>query len=396
MTRTLGRALALGLLATGLASPGTAGASAVTFQADAGHTGYVARGGPAPPLARRWVARLPGRVGYPVVAGDRVFVIHSVRSPQLVALSLRTGRRLWTRSVDSPRLAFVAALAYDAGRVFVTRADDGYTRYGGLLAFDATDGRLVWTAPYAGGATPPVAHEGVIYLAGDDALSARRQADGALLWSTSTGDAGTGPSPTVAGDVVAVGLGCPPHVFRARRADGAPLTALDTSCSSGNGETLALAGGRLLNPGPIGLDGAGIYDVATGARVGAHESAEIPAVAPGGVIVRADGRRPPEFVRYGLTLIAEAGGRRLWSFRGDGYIDSTPLIAGRTVYAGSGGGRVFAVDLRTGRKRWEGDAGGPVPAARFKGVPTGLAAAGGLLLVPTRGRLVAFGHRGRR
>ena len=83
------------------------------------------------------------------------------------------------------------------------------------------------------------------------------------------------------------------------------------------------------------------------------------------------------------------GGTR-WHFRGDGYLDSAPLIAGRTVYVGSGAGRVYGLDLHAGRLRWRGNAGTSVFASRDNTHPTGLAVAGKTLLVPARGRLVAF------
>jgi PQQ-like domain len=97
-----------------------------------------------------------------------------------------------------------------------------------------------------------------------------------------------------------------------------------------------------------------------------------------------DARIPGEPVYRGHTLIARrANGRVAWRFRGDGYLDSSPLIAGRWAFVGSGSGRVYALDVRTGRVRSRADAGASV--LRF------LAAGEGLLLVPARGRLVAFG-----
>ena len=95
----------------------------------------------------------------------------------------------------------------------------------------------------------------------------------------------------------------------------------------------------------------------------------------------------------GATLVGRdlRTGRARWRFRGDGYIQAPPLIAGGRVYAGSGSGRVYGVSLRRGRRLWSASVGAPVPAAQFERVPSGLAAGAGLLVVPALGRIVAYG-----
>jgi outer membrane protein assembly factor BamB len=80
-----------------------------------------------------------------------------------------------------------------------------------------------------------------------------------------------------------------------------------------------------------------------------------------------------------------------WRLRGDGSIEAPPLIAGGIVYAGSGSGRVYGVSLRSGRRVWSTRPGPPIPGARGEPVPNGLAAGGGLLVVPALGRVVAYG-----
>jgi outer membrane protein assembly factor BamB len=79
-------------------------------------------------------------------------------------------------------------------------------------------------------------------------------------------------------------------------------------------------------------------------------------------------------------------GRVRWRFRGDGYLDSAPLIAGRILYVGSGSGWLHGVRLRTGRRVW----GSPISAPGGSGTLSGLAAADGTLLVPALGRLIAY------
>ena len=86
----------------------------------------------------------------------------------------------------------------------------------------------------------------------------------------------------------------------------------------------------------------------------------------------------------------DARGKTRWRFGGDGCVDQAALIACRTVYVGSGAGHVYGVDLRSGRVRWRANAGSSVFASRDSDHPSGLAVAGKTLLVPARGRLVAF------
>ena len=84
-----------------------------------------------------------------------------------------------------------------------------------------------------------------------------------------------------------------------------------------------------------------------------------------------------------------SGRIRAGVFGGDGYLDSAPLIASGILFVGSGSGRVYGVSLRSGRTVWRGSAGAPVPAPSISGI-TGIAAAEGTLLVPAKGRLIAY------
>ncbi|HEX2084126.1 MAG TPA: PQQ-binding-like beta-propeller repeat protein, partial [Solirubrobacteraceae bacterium] len=231
MARPSGVAAAGALAATvALALPAPARPEAVTIQANAAHTGFVAGGGPALPLTRRWTAPLDHRVGYPVIGDGKAFV---VTGPPLdyrhrvVALSLRDGRRLWSRELGdvAPR---GAAPAYADGRVIVTRdLYGGDPNEGAMLALSSADGSVLWRTRdlTLAQAVPPVVVDGVVYLSetggGDGGVSAWRASDGAPLWRVFTAH-GSGGSAAVAGDVVYTQTGCPPHVLRVRR-DGTPL-----------------------------------------------------------------------------------------------------------------------------------------------------------------------------
>ena len=124
-------------------------AQAVTYQADAQHDGFVPES-VAPGARRRWVAKLDPRVGYPVVAGDRVFVASAPMDPvrggvRVVALSLASGRRLWQRDLGAAADSiYTAALATDGERVYVTRDVWGEPQPGALIALALADGHTLW------------------------------------------------------------------------------------------------------------------------------------------------------------------------------------------------------------------------------------------------------------
>jgi glucose dehydrogenase len=102
--------------------------------------------------------------------------------------------------------------------------------------------------------------------------------------------------------------------------------------------------------------------------------------------------RPRPF-QLGHTLFAQSltDGRTRWRFRGDGYLDSTPLIVNRTVYVASAAGKLYGLSLRSGKVRWRTNVDLPVPAPLETGrVLSGLGAGERLLVVPTVRRLVAF------
>ena len=134
------------------------------------------------------------------------------------------------------------------------------------------------------------------------------------------------------------------------------------------------------------------YDAASGAIV-APLRADLTPVFSGRIGVFPDARRPLEnAAAYGSVLVARdvVTGRRRWSFRGDGYLDSAPLIAGGRLYVGSGSGRVFGVDLRSGRRVWRTPPGPPIPFPTNTLTTSGLAAAEHTLFVPALGRLTAY------
>ena len=386
--------VAVAALAALAAAPAAFG-DAVTHQADAVHSGHASVQGLNPPLHRVWSRRFPDVVSYPVIGGGRVFVAAfttaadgNTRESEVVAMSLRDGRVLWRRPLGR---GVGGQLALEGDRLFVTRG--GYEAPG-VEALSAADGHTLWSyAQDFFSSEPPVPADGVVYVPLQDGLYAFRSSDGTLLRRTA-GDVGNDSSvgtPAVAGDSIWLTFACE-NVYRLRRSDGGVTWAQPGDCHGGGGETAALWGGRLFSrEGDLTTRGY-VYDPASGARL-RQLTSTAPAAFAGGLGFFPNGLS----VRNGLplphTLIARSAksGRAAWRFRGDGYLDGTPLAVNDTVYLGSGSGVLYGLAARTGRVRWRDRLGTPIPASPAPwDMQTGLAAAEGTLVVPALRRVVAY------
>jgi outer membrane protein assembly factor BamB len=375
------RALALAAVAI-LVGAEDARAQAAAFQATPAHSGHVTVGAPRLPLKRRWTVRLGARASYPVAAKGRVFVATGPpHGPaRVIAVDARRGRIVWRRTMSGRPEA--ANLALGDNRLFVSSDGDP-----ALLALGPADGRELWSAPGSRIGPPAPAAAGGVVVVADQNLNAYSQADGRRIWE----QLGLGDhlGPAIAGDGVWLNQPCP-GALRLRLADGTRAWGDAPVCGDVHAGIPAVAGRWMV----ARLDRVQVRDAATGVLVGGGwPSTYAPAVA-GRIGLFADARRPVQPVAFGHTLTARRlpDGKVRWRFRGDGYLDSAPLIARGVAYVGSGSGRLYGLDLRTGRVRWRRDVGAPIQASdEDRGFLGGLAATDGLLLVPAYRRLVAFG-----
>jgi outer membrane protein assembly factor BamB len=389
-------AAVLGLFAAvPLVGAAPAAADAVTHQANAAHTGQASVPGLDPPLRRAWSRRFPDVISYPVIGGGRVFVTAftrardgSTQSSEVVALSLRSGRVLWRRPLG---LGAGGQLGLEGGRLFVTRG--GYEPPA-LEALSVADGRTLWSKDFeVFSSEPPVPVDGVVYVPMMSWLSAFRASDGVELWRTAGGvgnDSSAG-TPAVAGDSIWLTFACE-NVYRLRRSDGVVTWANPNPCHGGGGETAALYRGRLFSREGDLRSYGNVYDAQGGARTRAL-TANAPLAFAGGLGFFPNGIRPSNGFPVPYTLEARSvrSGRVRWRFRGDGYLDGTPLVVNGSVYVGSGSGVLYGVSARTGRVRWRDRLGTPIPASPgLWDMQTGLAAAEGTLVVPALRRLVAY------
>src|SRR5262249_9261932 len=112
-----------------------------------------------------------------------------------------------------------------------------------------------------------------------------------------------------------------------------------------------------------------------------------------------DSDRPPAFIDN-LALYLQSGtlvgvdvpsGQVLWSFAGDGGLQSAPVIVNQTIYIGSSSGTLYGLNT-SGQQIWSTQVGAPIPAPdEFNDtLTTGLGSGDGLLIVPAASLLVAY------
>ncbi|MGE4086128.1 MAG: PQQ-binding-like beta-propeller repeat protein [Vicinamibacterales bacterium] len=192
--------MALGVVAATVAAAGQSPAT--------GPTGLELLGGGT--LDLRWVSA-NGQVVAAPPAIDAASAYVPMRGGRVVAFALDDGRARWAIDAETPW-----SPAVGDGRVFLAMA-------GGLRAYDAVTGGVVWqrTLP-AAAAAPPYWDTGwlVVSLEGG-ALVALRAADGELLWQTPLGAVvRTPPAPAL--DALYLGL-ADGRVVAVALATGAPL-----------------------------------------------------------------------------------------------------------------------------------------------------------------------------
>jgi outer membrane protein assembly factor BamB len=322
-----------------------------------------------------------GPVSYPLIADGRVFVTvadipNFAYGTTLYALDQATGATLWSQTISGTY--YWSNAAYDAGRVFVVNFD------GLLRAFDAASGALDWAVQLPGQyafSSPPTADGGVVYTGGAGSggtLYAVSESDGAVLWTQPVSN-GDKSSPALSATDVFVSYACG-LVYAFDRTRGQPRWFNDGPCSGGGGKTAVYHAGRVYARDFTGNE---ILDASTGSLLGTFQAGPAPAFA--GKI---------GLFLNGSTLQANSGRRTLWTFSGDGGLDTAPIVVGSTAFVGSSSGMLYGLDLRRGQVVWSTDVGAGIPGPDEQNVSqplTGLGAGQGLLVVPAGNRLAAYG-----
>ena len=380
--------LLLGLVSTLCATTTQAQApeQARNFQINPTHTGSISVENLTPPLLQRWVVNFGQPISYPLIADGKVFVTvknSSTHGTRLYALNATNGATIWTFELGGT--FWWSAACYENGRVFALNGS------GVLRALDGATGGLIWSVQLPGQFSfdsAPTVHEGVIYTAGAGSggtVYAVSAASGAVLWTAPVINGSTS-SPAVTSEGVYVSYSCP-NVHKLDPATGATIWHYSTGCSGGGGKTPVLYNERLY----VRDFSDTIHDSNTGTVIGNFTSKHAPAFSGNsGFFLNG----PDGFGSFGILEARDVNTHTLlWSFAGDGFLQSAVLVVNDHVYVGSALGKLYAVNAATGQKVWETTAGTSIPYVDEHNVSqplTSFAAAEGLLVVPTSTTLVAY------
>ncbi|MFD7502054.1 PQQ-binding-like beta-propeller repeat protein [Streptomyces sp. NPDC059850] len=335
------RSLTLGGLAgaAGLVL-GTGGVAAFRAVADDGPARPAplsVRGTAPAPLWRRDIDIDIEEETPPVILGGEFMLFASTSASAITAVRLRDGKKLWTRENMWSAQALrplggglflkasqswlepeFAAISMRTGRVVWTeRAYDGSKRpaFQGPLA---TRGNTIWfMAAEAGGGDADREKPMVI------AYDARKREE---LWRTPLPDAGSG------------GVDQRPGVLR----DGALIIENNGASSDGLPGTKTWSYVALRQ-----RDGRKLWTRSYKGVVPSSSQA-YRGIAPGGLLIACDGRTAHA---HDLT-----SGTQRWRFTAKGYLYTEPAVRGRMLYATDEHSVTYAVDTRTGRPRWRREA----------------------------------------
>ncbi len=341
---------------------------AVAYQIDPTHTGSQFDNTVAAPLVQRWSRDLGSSVGYPLIAGGKVFV---TAGTTLYALNGTTGATVW----GPIEIGLYPGIAYESGRVFAIGRD------GLLRAFDATTGTQAWSRQLGGQSftSAPTAVGGTVYINSFQTIHALNTQDGTTKWTAQLiGSEHSSPAVTPTGLYYTNGG----EAFALSPTTGSVIWRTSSSSIGSLGATTVFYNSRVYirnnNLGNVALDSG------TGIPVAEIQTLPIPAF-----------HGSTGFFLNISTLEARdiTTGALKWSFTGDGTLSSPPIVVNGVVYVGSTGGKLFAVDENSGINLWSGNVGAPVNRPdefQISNPLTGLGAGEGLIVVPATNLVVAY------
>ena len=355
-----------------------AAAQSVAYRGDVAHTGSVDGVGLAPPLVEAWSHDLGSTVSYPIIAEGKVVVSYSEapngnEGTHIIAFDVVTGATAWGPiPITAPYSN--NGLCYDDGTIYSLPFD------GQLFAFDIDTGTLKWHVelPEYFIWSTPAARDGVVYVNAQQ-LHAVDGATGEILWSNPGGVSWC--APIITDDAIYVEYACG-LVIKYRKSDGLLLWRTYPPCSGGGGNPATFYNNRVYIVDNI--DGNDVLDAADGHLITTHPSFVSPTFLGS--------------VGFYLTvdLVLEAreldSDTLLWSFAGDGMLNTAPVCVDGVVYVGSGTGELTGLDAVTGQLVWSDNVGGPFYYNETPGVGIlqGIGAGDGLLVVPVGNRLIAY------
>jgi outer membrane protein assembly factor BamB len=317
-----------------------------------------------------WTLRFDGGVLYPLIVHGMAIVSIAGPQPNLRAVDLNTGALRWGPLATGQPVQ----LAYGNGAVF---ALDGT---GNLTAFDVSTGARLWStridALLAG--FGPVFSNGLVYVngvGGGGVTYAFNARDGKLVWTALTG-AGSAGAVAVGGGIVYEAEGC--HtVFAFDAATGQLTWTAGSDCGMGATPSVYQDAIYATDTGSTALFGLG------GEQRGSLAAATRPAFHAGTAFFLGIGMNPSP------TLFAQdiATGAVKWSFASDLFLCSSPVVAGAggQVFIASASGNLYELDEATGAVRSVTKA-----AASLECEDGNLTLGAGRLLVIAPNQLIAY------
>ncbi|HEX7333238.1 MAG TPA: PQQ-binding-like beta-propeller repeat protein [Pyrinomonadaceae bacterium] len=363
------------------------------YQINETHTGAINVSGVLPPLRQKWSRNFGLDMSYPLIVDGKVYVL--VRNagvssgPDLYALNAADGASLWSYPLGGA--SNWSAICYENGRVFALNNS------GLLRAIEGDTGTVIWSRQLFGTnfTSAPTVFQGVIYIGGSASVTTSGMAHavsaetGDVVWSATVSGAGN-TTAAVTTDGVYLSYSCV-NVNKLNPADGSLIWRDFIACGSGSGRAAAVYNGRVYARAP-GSNSDWIYDSQTGALLDSFISKSAPAFS-GNRGFFLNGNKFSS-LPYGTLEARDVNTNViLWSFGGDGFLQSSILVVNDYVYVGSDSGKLYALQASNGHLVWSTTAGTSIPIVdeRTSSVPlTGFAAGEGILVVPTKTTLVAY------
>ena len=373
------RWLLLPLLCVLLGASPPSQAQSLGFQITPDHAGQLYFPSMDPPLSQRWSIDLGGTASFPIVLGNRIFVLNEGTSASaLYALDARTGGVLWAQSPPSGYGSWIG-IAYENGMVFAIPSRSPGSDGGALFAFSAIDGHQLWIQHFSYrffGDAMPTAADGVVYVDFISVLFAVRESDGAILWSFFAGDANSTPAVTADG----VYVSGPCQDYKVAPQTGQQIWYYSGNCDGGFGYSAAvyrsLEYARLLD---FDSNYGGTLHVTDGSYGGSFDSTYSPAFWQNTVFYTKSNS---------LVGVDISDSRPIWidfPSSGDTY-SCNPVAVNGVVYMGTTHGHVYGYSTDTGSQLFTGDLGDEISCSDL----VGIAAGDGLLVVPAGTKVFAY------
>jgi outer membrane protein assembly factor BamB len=273
-----------------------------------------------------------------------------------------TGSLVWG-PVHVPGIYSFSAVAYDHGKLFVVNTE------GLMESFDAATGTPGWSVQLTStDYGTPTAVNGLVYMPTGAGVVAVEESSGRVVWTQDQAISPLGTAAAFTPGGVFAASGC--DAYKIDPIGGTILWHDATSCVGAGTFTPVYAGGSLYvldlwsSTGPLDE----VLNPATGSQVGTFDASVSPAFSDttGFYLLRGT-----------LSATSLATGSTLWTFTGDGQLQTPPIVIDGTVVIASLSGTVYALDAATGSVLWTGSTG----ALSNAGNST-LGAGDGYLVVP--------------